>query len=218
MLGEVILSSAFFMTIATTPSFRSAIENYISQHALPVDKYSHQPRLYALTLHLAKEAHISFDDDILHAAVWLHDIGVFEGHRPVDPVQLATWDNVTYACQLIPQLLQAWHFPLEKIPAVIDAVTQHAVHCQPSTPEAMLLHDADLLEQLGAVGMMRTLCKIGRDTRYQTHGPAIRVLENALKLPPLLQLPAAKEMATSRIELLQHFLLSLAGETFQVAF
>lgn len=181
------------MTPIVPPLFRSAIESYISQHAQPIDKYSHQPRLYALALYLAKEAQIAFDDDILHAAAWLHDIGVFEGHRPTDPAQLATWDNVAYACQRIPQLLQAWHFPLEKISVVIDAVAHHAAHCQPSTPEAMLLHDADLLEQLGAVGIMRTLSKVGRDTRYQTHGPAIAVLERALKLPSLLQLPAAKK-------------------------
>ena len=218
MLREVILSSAFFMTSTAHSAFRSAIEAYISQHALPVDKYSHQPRLYALTLNLAQAAQLSFDDDILHAAVWLHDLGVFEGHRPVNPALLANWDNVAYACRVIPELLQQWNFPAEKIPAVINAIEQHAAHCQPATPEAILLHDADLLEQLGAVGIMRTLCKIGRDTRYATHGSAVNVLEKALDLPASLLLPAAQLLAEQRINLLHHFLSSLADETFNVDF
>lgn len=218
MLREVILSSAFFMTTAVNHSFRSAIETYIRQHALPVDKFSHQPRLYALALHLAQTAAMSFDDDILHAAVWLHDLGVFEGHRPANPALLATWDNVAYACRVIPELLQHWNFPPEKIPAVIHAIEQHAAHCQPTTPEAILLHDADLLEQLGAVGIMRTLCKVGRDTRYATHGSAVKVLENALTLPSFLLLPASQGLARERADLLQHFLSSLADETFNVAF
>jgi uncharacterized protein len=206
------------MTPTLTASFRSEIESYISHHARPVDKYSHQPRLYALTLHLATKAQLAFDDDILHAAVWLHDIGVFEGHRPTDPIQLATWDNVAYACQIIPSLLQQWHFPAGKIASVIDAITQHTAHCQPKTPEAVLLHDADLLELLGGVGIMRALSKVGRDTRYPTHGSAVAVLKNALKLPELLLLPQSKALARPRVELLQSFLSSLATETFQVAF
>lgn len=218
MLREVILSSAFFMTSTAHSAFRSAIEAYISQHALPVDKYSHQPRIYALALTLAQTAQLSFDDDILHAAVWLHDLGVFEGHRPVNPTLLASWDNVAYACRVIPGLLQQWNFPAEKISAVINAIEQHTAHCQPTIPEAVLLHDADLLEQLGAVGIMRALCKVGRDTRYATHGSAVKVLEKALELPAFLLLPAAQSLAEQRINLLHHFLSSLADETFNVDF
>ena len=48
------------MTTISALSFRSAIETYIRQHALPVDKYSHQPRLYALALTLAQTAQLSF--------------------------------------------------------------------------------------------------------------------------------------------------------------
>ncbi len=206
------------MATTSETSFRSAIEAYIRQHALPVDKYSHQPRLYALAFSLAQSANLSFDDEILHAAVWLHDLGVFEGHRPDSPELLAKWDNVAYACQVLPALLQSWHFPSEKIPAVIDCIRQHAAPCRPDSPEAILLHDADLLEQLGAVGVMRTLCKIGRDTRYDTHGKAVAVLVSALNLPDFLLLPEAKALAEPRIATLQQFIHSLADETFGVSY
>jgi uncharacterized protein len=205
------------MSLTPAP-YRLAIEAYIRQHALPVDKYSHQPRLYALTHLLAKNAKLSFDDDILHAAVWLHDLGVFEGHRPEDPTLLSKWDNVAYACKVIPNLLQQWEFPADKIPAVVKTIEQHAAHCLPTTPEALLLHDADLLELLGAVGIMRTLSKVGRDTRYTTHGEAVDVLRKSLTLPDQLQLPEAKTIAKLRISLLEHFLASLSDETLNISF
>jgi uncharacterized protein len=35
-------------------------------------------------------------DDILFAAAWMHELGVFLGHRLRDPVELADWDHVPY--------------------------------------------------------------------------------------------------------------------------
>ena len=200
------------------PSFRTSIETYIRENALPVDKYSHQPRLYALTLQLAQSAGLAYDDDILHAAVWLHDLWVFEGHRPVDPDALPKWDNVAYACEMIPALLTSWRFPAEKIPAVIDAIRQHVANGRPATPEAILLHDADLLELLGAVGIMRALSKVGRDTRYTTHGSVVKVLESALQLPDQLLLPAAKLIAEQKVSVLQMFLTALTNETYGISY
>ncbi|TXH61246.1 MAG: phosphohydrolase [Tolumonas sp.] len=200
------------------PSFRTSIETYIRENALPVDKYSHQPRLYALTLQLAQSAGLAYDDDILHAAVWLHDLGVFEGHRPVDPDALSKWNNVAYACEMIPALLTSWRFPAEKIPAVIDAIRQHVANGRPAKPEAILLHDADLLELLGAVGIMRALSKVGRDTRYTTHGSVVKVLESALQLPDQLLLPAAKLIAEQKVSVLQMFLTALTNETYGISY
>ena len=47
--------------------------------ANPPDKFSHQPRLHQLARQLAESQ--PFDDDVLYAAAWLHDLGVFIGHH-----------------------------------------------------------------------------------------------------------------------------------------
>jgi uncharacterized protein len=39
---------------------------------------------------------MEYDDDILFAAAWMHDLGVFLEHRPRVPVELAGWDHVPY--------------------------------------------------------------------------------------------------------------------------
>ncbi|MEI9962859.1 MAG: hypothetical protein WDM76_17610 [Limisphaerales bacterium] len=75
-----------------SPDFRAAIVDYIREQAKPVDKFSHQERLYALTKEVGAEQ--SYDDDVVFAAAWMHDLGVFIGHRPEDLAALAKWDMI----------------------------------------------------------------------------------------------------------------------------
>ena len=198
-----------------SPPWRSTLAGYIRAQAKPIDKYSHQPRLYALACQLATSAEFAnrtVDDDILYAACWLHDLGVFIGHRPEDPDALARWDNLAYVLAKAPQLLQEWGFPEQKIPAVLTCIAEHLPHSVPSSPEAQLLHDADLLEQLGAIGLLRNISKIGRDTRYTTFADVIPVIEHACTLVGNLSSQAARQAAEPRLALLHHFLLAVQAE------
>jgi uncharacterized protein len=191
--------------------YRRAIADYIRSEANPPDKFSHQPRLYELAKQIAQNQ--PFDDDVLYAAAWLHDIGVFIGLRPEDPAQLAKWDNVAYALKEAPGLLQRFGFPAEKIPAVMEVIRTHLPSGKPTSFEGILLRDADILEQLGAVGILRTVSKIGRDTRFITFEDALRVLQrNAEELPPQLQLDSAHALAAPRLQILNAFLSAAKNE------
>lgn len=193
-----------------TPDWRRAIADYIREQARPVDKYSHQPRLYALACRLGTD--MNYDDEVLYAACWLHDLGVFIGHRPEDPALLARWDNVAYALERVPALLTGWGFPAAKIPAVQEAIARHLPDARPTDPAAILLHDADLLEQLGAVGLLRAIAKVGRDTRYMTFADLLPVLTRALNLHEQLILPQGQAEASPRLALLRQFLGQLEDE------
>ena len=186
-------------------NYRNAIVQYIRNEANPRDKFDHQPRVYQLAKVLAEDQ--PFDDEVLYAACWLHDIGVFIGHRPEEPIALAKWDNVAYVVRIIPDLLNQWEFPTAKIAHVLDCIRQHLPTCVPKTFEAQLLHDADVLEQLGAIGLVRTISKIGRDTRFIVQSDAISAIRRQKDhLPQCLVLASAKERAKPRVDLLQHFL------------
>jgi len=192
-------------------NYRAAIADYIRAEANPPDKFSHQPRLYQLAKQLAQNQ--PFDDDVLYAAAWLHDIGVFIGHRPEEPAALAKWDNVAYALKEAPGLLQRFGFPNEKIPEVIEVIRTHLPSGRPTSFEATLLRDADILEQLGAVGILRTVSKVGRDTRFTTFEDALHVLQrNAEQLPAQLQLDSARALAEPRLQILNAFLSSAEDE------
>ncbi|MEI6078313.1 MAG: HD domain-containing protein [Verrucomicrobiota bacterium] len=191
--------------------YRSTLMAYIRAEARPVDKFSHQPRLYELTRVLGAGQH--YDDDVVFAAVWLHDLGVFVGHRPEEPAALASWDCVAYALRRAPELLAQFGFPAGKIPAVVEAIRTHQPQENPLTLEGVIVRDADILEQLGAVTVLRTVCKIGRDTRFKTFGDALRVLQqNLATLPAQLRLPSARQLAAPRLELLRQFLAAAEVE------
>ena len=196
--------------IAIQP-YRAALETFIATHANPTHKFGHQPRLYALTQLIGQA--LTYDDDIVFAAVWLHDLGVFIGHRPETEEALKTWDHVAYVIEKAPAILKEAAFPEEKIPAVLEVIRTHQPHDTPLTLEATIARDADILEQLGAIGITRTLAKLGSDTRFCTFTEALHALKNHLAtLPGQLQLETSKALAIPRMQIMQSFIDSLEAE------
>jgi len=187
------------------------IAHCVAAEARPLEKFGHQPRLVALTE--AVGAGFTYDRDVVVAAVWLHDLGVFAGHRPEDPEQLARWDHVAYACARTPEILREAGFPEEKIPAVLAVIREHQPKDEPGTIEAAIVRDADILEQLGAVGILRTVSKVGRDTRFPRFTEAVAALRRSVEdLPGRIRLPTARRMAQPRIALLRAFLQAVDEE------
>jgi uncharacterized protein len=195
----------------TPPVFRQAIRDYIAREAKPVDKFGHQPRLYALTREIG--AGLDYDDDVVFAAAWLHDLGVFTGHRPEEPEALARWDNTAYAMERAPDLLREMNFPAEKVDSVVEAIRTHQPAAHSTSIEGIILRDADILEQLGAIGILRALCKIGRDTRFPAFTPAVETLRKAYAtLPAQIRLDTTRALAQRKIEILGAFLAAVDRE------
>lgn len=194
-----------------TAAWREAVVAYIRAEALPEDKFGHQPRLYTLACRIGEG--LGFDDDVVFAAAWMHDLGVFLGHRPADPATLAGWDHVPYTIARSRELLLSWGFPAGKLDAVAEAIRTHQPKDDPTTAEAAILRDADILEQLGAIGALRAFVKVGRDTRYSTWSDAMPVLERAIEvLPRKLRTRHARELAEPRVIALHAFLAALRAE------
>lgn len=192
-------------------SYREVLKDYIRREARPVDKYGHQPRLHRLACEVGRG--LAFDEDIVFAAAWLHDLGVFIGHRPEDPEALARWDHVTYTVDRVPAILRDSGFPPEKIQAVLAVIQTHQPADEPVSLEAVIVRDADILEQLGAIGILRAAAKIGRDTRYQTFTSVRAVLDKALAtLPDRLRLDSSRRLAEGKVRALAQFLDALAAE------
>jgi uncharacterized protein len=195
----------------TETAWRQSVKEYIRSEARPADKFGHQPRLYALACRIG--AGLDYDDDVLFAAAWMHDIGVFIGHRPADSEELKRWDHVPYTITRTRELLAGWGFPPEKLDAVAEAIRTHRPADEPQSTEAILLRDADILEQLGAVGALRALAKVGRDTRYATFSSVVQMLrEAAERLPALLRLEASRQLALPRVAALNVFLDAVESE------
>ena len=102
--------------------------------------YEHSFRVYHLAREIGEGIH--HDEDILHAACFLHDIEMSVGH-PKSSADRAE------------AILHETGFDPEKIPLVIEAILSHMPNGNPVSVEAQLLFDANLLDSVGAVGFAR---------------------------------------------------------------
>lgn len=101
--------------------------------------YGHCYRVY----HLARELESDYDDDILFAACFLHDL------------ETTGSDYHLKSAIKAEQLLHEVGYPPEKIDTVIECIKTHIPGDKPKIKEAQLLHDANLLDSLGAIGVIR---------------------------------------------------------------
>ncbi len=201
----------------TASGWRQSVIDYIRVEAQPVDKFGHQPRLYALATEIG--VGLDYDDDVVFAAAWMHDLGVFLNHRPANTVERARWNDVPYTIARARELLPAWGFPPHKLDAVAEAINTHQPHNDPVLIEAIILRDADILEQLGAIGALRAIAKVGRDTRYVTFSDIVPVLQTAAdNLPDQLKLTKSRVLAALRVDNLRAFLASIHKEAGNLLF
>ncbi len=183
----------------------------VAREALPAHKFGHQARLYAISRQVGAE--LDFDDDVVFAAAWLHDLGVFEGNRPSGLVELEQWDHVRYAVRRSAELLASTDFPAGKIARVITVIEEHQPKDLPTSLEATMVRDADILEQLGAIAIFRVAAKLGSDTRFTRFTDARDYLQRQIRdLPSKLLLPRSRELAVTRQKVLEDFLSNLRLE------
>jgi len=96
---------------------------------------------------------------------------------------------------------------------VAEAIRTHQPKDEPVQVEAVILRDADILEQLGAIGALRALVKIGRDSRYITYSDVLPVLESSVEyLPGKLRLVQSNTLAVERTNSLRALLTAIKGE------
>lgn len=100
--------------------------------------FDHCNRVY----HLAKQLEDVYDDEVLYAATYLHDIILAEPHQ----IQSA---------EKAEAVLHEVGFKPGKIELVKEAILNHIPEGNPAFKEAKMLHDADILDSLGMVGITR---------------------------------------------------------------
>ncbi len=98
----------------------------------------HLNRVY----HLAKQLADQYDDEVLYAATYLHDIILTEPHQLL-------------SAEKAEAVLHEVGFEPEKIALVKEAILNHIPEGNPSFTEAKMLHDADILDSLGMSGFTR---------------------------------------------------------------
>lgn len=94
----------------------------------------------------------NIDLEVLEAALLLHDIGV--------PFWLAyKQDHLGFSIAKAKTFLEKVDFPLAKRDAVLHCIQEHHWRGKPATIEAKLLHDSNLLDNIGAMGVLKDSIK-----------------------------------------------------------
>jgi HD domain len=180
--------------------WRTAVREFAAEHFKnPAWGYSHSVRDYQLARGLAMADHAKFDDDVLYAAAYLHDIAAFPPWA--DPKV----DHADEGARIVDQVLKGTGFPMAKIDAVRGAIRTHMYDRDPAGVEALYLHDADALDWLGAVGAARVIAAVP---------DFIPMLEsNLAKVPSRVLSPAGRTQVEQRRSELDQFLRDLRRES-----
>ena len=165
----------------------------------------HSERNYLLGMALAEAEGLTVDADVLFAAAFLHDWG------GIAPFAVAGKDHAVRSVELAEPFLTEAGFPMEKFPAVRAAILGHMYDKEPDGAEAVVLHDADALDFLGALGAARLLAATADRPDYdQALG---RIERFAVDIPPRLKTAAARALAGDRVEVMTDFLARVRRET-----
>lgn len=171
---------------------------------------AHSERDYQVSIALAEQEGIKIDTDILFAAAFLHDIGA------IDPFRKKDVEHSIRSIEIIEPLLQTYGFPMQKWPKVKAAILGHMYYADlPTDQEAIILHDADALDFLGAIGIVRLTSITERHAWSQTLPGAFSTLQRfKIDVPNKLITNAAKNIAIQRILEMDQFISLLKHETF----
>lgn len=170
---------------------------------------AHSVRDYDVAKWIAATDHLTYDDDVLFAASYLHDIAGFA------PWEKQGVDHQDRGAELMDSLLPGYGFPADKIEKVKAAIRTHMPDRAPGAAvESQLLHDADGLDWLGAIGIARDMSIVDANGGDPGFAWALnRLREDSTKVPGLLVTKAAKREAQRRMAVTRAFLKDLESET-----
>ena len=119
----------------------------------------HIMRVYNLAMTIAKTEN-NVDLDVLQAGALLHDIG---GAKEANDPSGKT-DHAVVGAEMAKPILENLGFSDDKIKHIQECILAHRYRTdnKPETIEAKIVHDADKLETVGAIGLARAFSWIGK--------------------------------------------------------
>ncbi|MCL4559133.1 MAG: HD domain-containing protein [Chloroflexi bacterium] len=147
---------------------------------------------------------MTYNPEPLWLAAHLHDWGAYSPWAQKDV------DHALRSSQVAGPFLRERGYPEEATALVTEIIALHHTGGSDRSLEAILLRDADTLDFLGVVGILRDFSKNPKDMRkaYDT------TKGRRNKLPGLLVLPAAQAMAAERVKEMDIFLAQFEVESF----
>ncbi len=147
---------------------------------------------------------MTYNEEAVWLAAHMHDWGAYA------PWSQPGVDHALRSVQVVEPFLTERQCPVALKELVLECIALHHTGGSDRSLEAVLLRDADVLDFLGVVGILRDFSKSPRDLRkaYDT------VRQRRGKLPALLHLESARELAAQRLGEMDSLLQQFEAESF----
>jgi len=146
----------------------------------------------------------AYDEEIVWLAAHLHDWGAYP-HWAQEGI-----DHAVRSTQVAETFLADLGYPPDRTRRVLECIATHHSGDPHRSLEAVLLSDADVLDFLGVVGVLRDVSKNARDLRKA----CTIVRGRREKLPSMLCLERSRELAVPRLQQMDVLLARFEEDSF----
>lgn len=193
----------------------------------------HVIRVHKLALKIAQSEE-NVDFKILETATLLHDIARVKESED----NSGTIDHALLGSQMAQKILEDLHYSSEEIEKIKHCIVTHRFRTgnEPQSIEAKILFDADKLDAIGAMGIVRSFMLAGQHGQtiehiediesyllentgshgkvkeMSKHSPIIEYHVKLKKIPNKLYTKKAKEIGNERINIMNDFFRELNNE------
>jgi uncharacterized protein len=159
-------------TLQSEAEILASLSADVERHFAEIDDlahaWEHVQRVYTTALYLAEQE--GANRFIVGVAALMHDLG-----RTVDDNEETPTHHADQSIIVARELLTNYNVPTDVQQAILHAIAAHSFSrgIQPLTVEARVLRDADRLDGLGAIGIVRWAITgtLRRNTQTKTYHP-----------------------------------------------
>lgn len=171
----------------------------------------HCQRVYYLSKELSQ--HLSLDEEILYISSLLHDVGKYPKFA------IPNMDHPLRSKGIALQLLKKHNVSSEKIAKILEVIEFHMYYSEPgNSDEAVYVRDANILDNLGNIGMMKLFSLVGQDELVGSLEEALeRMQVFAEALPKKIYTKSGRRVAIKRREEMMRFLAGIKRQSFDYA-
>lgn len=173
--------------------------------------WKHCQRVY----HLAKELsqHLTVDDEVLYISAMLHDTGKYPMYI------LPNVDHALRSKGIAANMLKNYSYDKEKTAKILESIEFHMYYSEPGNcDEAVYLRDANILDSLGNIGIMKMFSLVGHDELISSPEDALeRAQTFAEALPKKVYSKTGRRIAVKRREEMMRFLAGIKRQTSEYA-
>ncbi|MFQ5820434.1 MAG: HD domain-containing protein [Candidatus Heimdallarchaeota archaeon] len=144
--------------------------------------------------------------EVLRISAILHDIAVSQG-RAI---------HAEAGAEMAHEFLQSIGIPDEKIKAITEVIRGHSRYGgpEPTTLEGFILRDADMLDYIGAIGIVRAILRDFQDKKYHRDPETVPEMIQSLKdrVEDKFYTNIARQTAQSLFKFMDQFIDILRSE------